>query len=100
MNMGTSLDMVRKDKGLLVTLEGFEGETFSIIAEDEDGLYFTQKRWVGNGLLDPNRDPVRRRPLTSLSDEDIQWAFPPKDEPTEESVEEATAEREAELATS
>jgi hypothetical protein len=76
-HMGTHTDMVlRDDVTVHLDLGGEEKEKFTIVAEDDNGKYFTQRHWVGTGLLDPNRDPLRRRPKTSLSEEDIEIIFP------------------------
>jgi hypothetical protein len=83
-HMGTHSDMILKDDiSVNLDMGGKEKEHFTIVAEDGNGRYFTQKHYVAGGLLDPNRDPVRRRSKTSLSEEDVKWIFP-DEEPTQE----------------
>jgi hypothetical protein len=80
-HMDTHTDQVMRDDVCVeIDFGGKEKDKFTVIASDDDGYYFTQKHWVGTRLLDPNRDPLRRRPLTSLTTTQLNAYLPAETE--------------------
>jgi hypothetical protein len=91
-HLGTSQDMVLKvlEQPVLVQHRAEEDvRPHFIIAEDDQGLYFTDPHWVGNNLMDPNRHHSCQRKYTSLTSEQKLEHFPPPEEKEEEKAEEA-----------